>query len=131
MIRLPLKILLFVFVFISCKSKQEKIKPTEEKITESVYASGFLKSTHQYKVFSTVNGVIAAILVKEGDVIKKGDAIIKLVNTNAQLNTENAALSADYTAENNNAEKLHLLLLLILLQLHHLLLKKLCIDVCF
>lgn len=107
MIRLPLKILLFVFVFTSCKSKQEKIKPTEEKITESVYASGFLKSAHQYKVFSTVNGLIAAILVKEGDVIKKGDAIIKLVNTNAQLNTENAALSADYTAENNNAEKLH------------------------
>lgn len=103
------KILLVVscFLIVSCKSKQEKVKPTEEKITESVYASGIIKSTNQYKVFSTVNGVIAAIMVKEGDVVKKGDAIIKLVNTNAQLNTENAALSANYTAANNNAEKLN------------------------
>lgn len=102
-----LKYLLFLFFFTSCKSKQEKVKPKEERITESVYASGIIKSTHQYKVFSTVNGVIAAILVNEGDVVKKGDAIIRLVNTNAQLNTESAALSADYTAKSNNTEKLN------------------------
>jgi HlyD family secretion protein len=105
--RLSLKFLLFVLLFTSCKSKQEKVKPTAEKITESVYASGIIKSTHQYKVFSTVNGVIAAILVNEGDVVKRGDAIIRLVNTSAQLNTENASLSADYAAANNNAEKLN------------------------
>ncbi len=97
----------FIFLITSCKSKQEKVKPTEEKITESVYASGTIKSNNQYKVFSTVNGVIASIVVKEGDVVKKGDAIIRLINTNAQLNTENALLSADYTAANNNAEKLN------------------------
>ena len=95
-------ILLLLLFFASCKKKQEKIKPTEEKITESVYASGTIKSNNQYKVFSTVNGVISTIIVKEGDVVKKGDAIIKLVNTNAELNTENAALSADYAAANNN-----------------------------
>ncbi len=102
-----LKIILPLLFLASCKSKQEKIKPTEEKITESVYASGIIRSNNQYKVFSTVNGVIAEILVKEGDVVKKGDVIIKLVNTNAQLNTENAALSADYAAINTNAEKLN------------------------
>ncbi len=102
-----LKIILPLLFLASCKSKQEKIKPTEEKITESVYASGIIKSNNQYKVFSTVNGVIAEILVKEGDVVKKGEVIIKLVNTNAQLNTENAALSADYAAINTNAEKLN------------------------
>ncbi len=102
-----LKIILPLLFLASCKSKQEKIKPIEEKITESVYASGIIKSNNQYKVFSTVNGVIAEILVKEGDVVKKGDVIIKLVNTNAQLNTENAALSADYAAINTNAEKLN------------------------
>ncbi len=104
---LSLKLLLLLLFFASCKSKQEKTNPVQEKITESVYASGIIISTNQYKVFSTVNGVIAAIVVKEGDVVKKGDAIIKLVNTNAQLNTENAALSADYSAANNNAEKLN------------------------
>jgi HlyD family secretion protein len=107
MIKKIVTILLLLLFFASCKKKQEKIKPTEEKITESVYASGTIKSNNQYKVFSTVNGVIAAIIVKEGDVVKKGDAIIRLVNTNAQLNTENAALSADYAAANNNAERLN------------------------
>jgi multidrug efflux pump subunit AcrA (membrane-fusion protein) len=101
-----LKLLLFACVLFSCKSKQEKIKPTEESITESVYASGIIKSTNQYKVFATVNGLIAGILVKEGDVIQKGDPIMKLTGTNAQLNSENAALSADYAAKSNNAEKL-------------------------
>ena len=105
--RLSLKFLLLLCCFASCKSKQEKVKPITEKITESVYASGIIKSNNQYKVFSTVNGVIASIAVKEGDVVKKGDAIMKLVNTNAQLNTKNAALSADYAAVNANAEKLH------------------------
>lgn len=102
------KILLLwiAFLVISCKSKQEKVKPIIEKITESVYASGIIKSDNQYKVFSTVNGRIAAILVKEGDPVKKGDSIIKVVNTNAQLNVENAALSADYASVNKNAEML-------------------------
>jgi len=103
------KILLIIIslVIISCKSKQEKVKPLEEKITESVYASGIIKSDNQYKVFSNVNGLIAEILVKEGDVVKKGDAIIKLININAQLNAENAALTADYSSINTNAEKLN------------------------
>ena len=102
-----LKLLLFLLAFVSCKSSQEKIKPVEEKITESVYASGIIKSTNQYKVFSPVNGLIAETMVKEGDVVKQGDVLIRLVNTSAQLNTENAALSADFTATGNNAEKLH------------------------
>jgi multidrug efflux pump subunit AcrA (membrane-fusion protein) len=102
--------ILFCLVFlliISCKSKQEKTYPVEEKITESVYASGIVKSKNQYQVFSTVNGLIAQILVTEGDLVKKGDAIIRLTNTTAQLNTENAKLSADFAAINSNAEKLN------------------------
>lgn len=94
------------FFIISCGSRQEKIKPTAQKITESVYASGIIKSDNQYQVFSTVNGVIATVMVKEGDVVKKGDGIIKLINTGAQLNSANAALSANYAANYNNAEKL-------------------------
>lgn len=99
-------LLLFLFIA-SCKSKQEKVKPKSEKITESVYASGIIKSINQYKVFSIVNGIIEALIVKEGDLVKKGDAIIKLVNTNVQLNTQNAELSANYSAINTNEEKLN------------------------
>lgn len=107
MTRLCIQILLLVMLMQSCKSKQEKILPLQEAITESVYASGIVKSTNQYNVFSSVNGLIAEILVKEGDEVKKGDAIIRLVNTNAQLTTENAELAAGYNAINANAEKLN------------------------
>jgi len=43
---------------IACKQRQEKIVPAVERITEAVYASGFVKSTNQYQVFSTVSGLV-------------------------------------------------------------------------
>jgi HlyD family secretion protein len=97
----------FLILCFSCKKKQEKILPTIESITESVYASGIIKSKNQYKVFSTVNGLISEVLVTEGDTVKKGDVIIKLQNTTAELNTENAKIAADYNAVNSNAERLN------------------------
>jgi translation elongation factor EF-1alpha len=53
---------LAIFV-ISCNKKQESTFPTEGKITESIYASGSLKSQDQYQAFVTVNGVIDQIFV--------------------------------------------------------------------
>jgi HlyD family secretion protein len=90
----------------ACKNKQIAIQPTEEKITESVYASGIIKSRHQYHVFSAVNGLIDAVVVTEGDIVKKGDALIHISNTVARLNTENAKIAADYSLITTNQEKL-------------------------
>jgi HlyD family secretion protein len=94
------------FLFVSCKSKLEKTKPIIEKITESVYASGIIKSKNQHKVFSIVNGIVDKILIAEGKQVMKGDTIIALVNTNSELNTENASIAANYAASSNNQEKL-------------------------
>jgi RND family efflux transporter MFP subunit len=106
MVKLVIPFSLSLLLLTSCKGKQEKIKPTEEKITESVYASGVIKSKNQYQVFSTVNGLVSRVFVTEGDMVKKGDPIIRLSNTTAQLNTENARISADYSSVAANAEKL-------------------------
>jgi HlyD family secretion protein len=97
----------FLILLFSCKNKQEKILPTVENITESVYASGIVKSKNQYKVFSTVNGLVNEVLVTDGDIVKKGGALIKITNTTAALNTENAKIVADYNAVNANAERLN------------------------
>ena len=94
-------------LFGSCKSKQEKLHPVKEKITESVYASGIIKSKNQYQVFSSLNGLVSVIHVADGDIVKKDDPIISLTNTTAQLNTENAAISADYTSVAANTEKIN------------------------
>jgi HlyD family secretion protein len=100
---LPLICLLFLF---SCQSDSTKIKPTIEDISESVYASGIVKSKNQYEVFSTVNGVIKEILVKEGDSVNRGTALLKIFNRKSVLNAKNAELAAGYAKSIANREKL-------------------------
>jgi hypothetical protein len=46
-----------LFLALSC-SKNEGIKPTLGTVTESVYASGIIKTNDQYTVYSTVNGIL-------------------------------------------------------------------------
>lgn len=103
------KLLLFIFtVFLfSCKSKNETIKPSESAISESIYASGLLKSENQYQVFAPVSGIINQIFVKEGDPIKKNGAILSIANETQQLNKENAALAAKFADVEANKGKLN------------------------
>lgn len=91
--------------FIGCKDKIVTISPAEENITEAVYASGVIKSTDQYQVYASANGVVTELLVKEGDMVK-GAALMRLKNTTAQLNADNAGLAANYAAAASNTEKL-------------------------
>lgn len=90
----------------SCKHGPENAIPTIQSISESVYASGVVKSQNQYQVYSTVNGLIQEILVREGDVVKKGDPILMLLNEPSKLNAINSKLSADYTDLKVNSDKL-------------------------
>lgn len=96
-------------LLLSCKSKQEKTSPVEEKITESVYASGIVKSKNQYQVFSAVGGLVKEIFVTEGDIVKKGDAVMRLSDITARLNSENAKIAVDYSSVAANADKLNAL----------------------
>ncbi len=58
-------------IFFGCKKKEESTKPIQEKITESVYASGIIKSKNQYQVFSAVNGIVKDILLQREISLKK------------------------------------------------------------
>ncbi len=91
----------------SCKGKEERIRPTEERITESVYASGIVKSDHQYQVYASVNGLVDQVFVREGDLVGKGDPILRVSGVPAQMNASNARLSAVYSSASENAEKIH------------------------
>ena len=107
MVKLVISSGILFLLFFSCNSKKEGIKPVEQKITESVYASGIVKSKHQYQVYAAVNGLVAGVYVSEGDMVKKGDPILKITNTAASLNAENAQLSVDFTAVGANQERLN------------------------
>lgn len=100
----PLTLILLLLV--ACAGKQEKTQPTVEDISESVYASGVVKSKEQYQVFPTVSGIVQKILVTEGDVVKQGEPLFKLDNEAARLGTENARIAAEYARVGANQEKL-------------------------
>ena len=99
---------LTLFLFIgSCKNSGEQTKPIEEKITESVYASGIIKSNNQYQVFSSVNGIITHVFVSEGDLVNKGQKLFRLKDVTARLSTESAQITAEYSSINANRDKLN------------------------
>lgn len=105
-----MRILLILFVIgllFSCGKKTETIKPTEASITESIYASGIIKSKDQYQAFATVNGIVEQIFVTEGDSVKKGDPILLISNEAQRLNKENAELAAQFADYNANQGKLN------------------------
>ena len=90
----------------SCGSKQEFIHPTTEKISESVYASGYLKSKDQYQVYAKTTGILQQVWVKKGDEVKKGQVLFTLSNEVSKLNVDNAQLTANNATIDNNADKL-------------------------
>lgn len=100
-------VVIFFLLATGCGSKQEKVKPVVEDISESVFASGIVKSNNQYEVYSSVNGLIEEIFVSEGSIVKKGQPILRLSNTASRLNRENAALAAAYADLKANAERLN------------------------
>ena len=100
-------ILLLTIMLLSCKSKVEKIKPMVEPITESIYASGIIKSKNQYNAYATVNGIIEYIYLHEGDKVHIGTPILSIANQTQELNRENAALNAKFSDFNANKGKLN------------------------
>lgn len=99
-------LILLSILFVACNGKPDKIKPVLSAISESVYASGSVKSWQQYQAFATVNGVIQDIYLKEGDTVKIGTPILSIANEVEQLNRENAALMAQYSNISSNQDKL-------------------------
>lgn len=99
----------FVFlVFLySCQTPDETIKPVIKAVSQSVYASGIIKSENQYQAYATVSGIIEEIYVAEGDSVKLGQPILRVSNEVQQLNLENARLNADFNNLSANQGKLN------------------------
>ena len=97
---------LMCFILVSCKNKTEKIRPVLASISESVYASGIIKSKNQYQAYSKVNGIIETVFVSEGDTVKHGSTILTISNETQKLNKQNAELSANFSDFYNNQGKL-------------------------
>jgi multidrug efflux pump subunit AcrA (membrane-fusion protein) len=98
--------LLTLFLFIACQPEQETLSPIRQSITESVYASGLVKSKNQYQVFATVSGIVEEVLVEEGNPVEIGTPLLTIANDAQQLMASNAKLTADFNALSINRGKL-------------------------
>lgn len=99
-------LIVFFLWLLSCGKKTETTQPVQQSITESVYASGVVKSNGQYQVFANASGTIAKLLVTKGDQIKKGQTLALLSNNALRFNTESSKVSADFNSLQNNRAKL-------------------------
>lgn len=101
---LILKYLIFLFLniilFVSCTDEEEKIKPESGPMTESVYASVTIQPDSLYAAFASVGGIIDKNYVIEGDLVKKNDKLVQIINSAPKLNAENARLSLELAKEN-------------------------------
>jgi multidrug efflux pump subunit AcrA (membrane-fusion protein) len=98
--------LLSLILLIGCRSDEETIQPVVQDITESVYASGIIKSEKQYQVFATVSGIANEVFVDEGDLVEVDAPILFIANDAQQLMASNSKLSAEFNALHINRGKL-------------------------
>lgn len=95
-----------LILMVSCNTKQVTIKPIIKTITESVYASGVLKSQNQYNVFSNVSGIIKQVFVVENDTVVIGSPLFNIANESQILAEKNALLSVGFNTLSSNQGKL-------------------------
>ena len=100
-------IIVLICLTLSCSKKNAVVTPEIKNITESVYASGFIKSKNQYEVFGRINGIIKKIYVTDGSPVKKGDPIFQLENKDLTIATENARLASSTSDYSRNLDKLN------------------------
>ncbi|GAA4383791.1 hypothetical protein GCM10023186_25270 [Hymenobacter koreensis] len=89
-----------------CQPKAERVRPVYSAISESVYATGTVKSAGQYQAFASVGGLVKEIYVQEGDSVQVGTPLLAIAADVAQLNVENAALAARNAAVAANQDQL-------------------------
>ena len=99
--------ILSLTLLLACGKKQETTSPILEKITESVYASGYVKSNHQYQVFAKTSGILQKANVQKGDMVHKGQVLFTINQTLSILNHDNAKLVAANADYQTNTDKLN------------------------
>lgn len=98
--------LVSLILLVGCQSDQETTTPVIQNITESVYASGIIKSKNQYQAFATVSGIVDEVFVDDGTTVEIGSPILAIVDDAQKLMTDNAKLAAEFNALHVNRGKL-------------------------
>lgn len=88
-----------ILIIAGCSSTGT-IHPQKKNIIETVYASGKIMADSEYTVYALNPGTVIKKLVKEGDMVKKGE-MLYLINSTAQAAKLDAANLSYQTARQN------------------------------
>ncbi|MBX7093728.1 MAG: efflux RND transporter periplasmic adaptor subunit [Flavobacteriales bacterium] len=88
-----------IFLF-SCGEKEKGIHPERKALTEFVYGSGSIRAAEEYKVYSTVSGIVDEIFPEEGDTLQLDQLIARIKSDNTGLNEMNSKIAWDFAREN-------------------------------
>ena len=102
----PLTFILLI-ALASCKHATT-IHPERKNIVETVYASGKIIAENEYNLYALSNGTVIKKLVKEGDIVTKGE-VIYIVNNDAPAAKLDAARSNFANAQSNISEQSRIL----------------------
>ncbi len=92
-------LLLVIGCLIACSQvKEEVVYPSRQTLTESVYASGYVRAKDQYEAFALATGPIQALFVSEGDTVHIGTPLLQIFNEQERLRRENAEISQFFAA---------------------------------
>ncbi len=88
------------------QGKEEVVYPSRQTLTESVYASGYVRAKDQYEAFALATGPIQTLFVSEGDTVQIGTPLLQIFNEQERLRRENAEISRFFAAPTATQTKL-------------------------
>ena len=66
-----------------------------DSVADTIEITGVLESIEQVNIIPETTGVIQNIFVREGDIVKKGDSLAKIINTNASASLERSQIEVE------------------------------------
>ncbi len=96
-----LKVHLVLLLLIGCGKKVIETKPVEQSITETVFATGSLEAEGTYHVTAQTDGYLVYVNIDEGSIIKKGDLLAQIENSESPINLETASRLFDIALDNS------------------------------
>ena len=68
---------------------------TTDSVADTLEITGALESIDQVNIIPETTGVVQSIFVREGDVVTKGTALAKIINTNANATLERSQIEVE------------------------------------
>ena len=104
--RVSIQYLGSLLFLMSCLGREDQMMVSLGAVTESVYASGVIKASNQYQVFSTVSGLVQKKYVKEGDSVSRNMPLLRIGGQTTLLNQQSALLALRYDQQKTVGEAL-------------------------